>query len=41
VLPELGGDGDVSANFLQGAVEEAVLDLIAKDITSPALEKVA
>jgi len=41
VLPELGGDGDVSANSLQGAVEEAVLDLIAKDITSPALEKVA
>ena len=41
VLPELGGDGDVSANSLQGAVEEAVLDLIAEDVSSPALEQVA
>jgi DNA topoisomerase I len=41
VLPQLAGDGDVTANSLQGAVEEAVLDLIAKDISSPALEKVA
>jgi DNA topoisomerase IB len=41
VLPELAGDGDVSANSLQGPVEEAVLDLIAEDISSPALERVA
>src|SRR3954470_14200567 len=41
VLPEVAGDGDVSANSLQGPVEEAVLDLIAEDISSPALEQVA
>jgi DNA topoisomerase I len=41
VLPELAGNGDVVANSLQGAVEEAVLDLIAEDISSPALERVA
>jgi DNA topoisomerase IB len=41
VLPELGGNGDISASSLQGAVEEAVLDLIAEDVSSPALEQVA
>ena len=41
VLPELGGDGDVSASSLQGAVESAVLDLIAEDVASSALERVA
>ncbi len=38
VLPQLA---DVSASSLQGPVEEAVLDLIAEDASSPALEKVA
>ena len=38
VLPQLA---DVSASSLQGPVEEAVLDLIAEEVSSPALEKVA
>jgi DNA topoisomerase I len=38
VLPELGNDG---ASSLQGTVEEAVIDLLAEDVSSPALEKVA
>jgi DNA topoisomerase I len=38
VLPQFA---DVSASSLQGPVEEAVLDLIAEDVSSPALEKVA
>ncbi|MGZ4200959.1 MAG: DNA topoisomerase IB [Thermoleophilaceae bacterium] len=38
VLPQLA---DMSASSLQGPVEEAVLDLIAEDVSSPALEKVA
>ena len=41
VLPELGGNGDVSSSSLQGAVEKAVLDLLAEDVSSPALEQVA
>lgn len=39
VLGELGKEGDVAS--LQGSPEEAVLDLLADDEESPALEKVA
>jgi len=38
-LGEVGGEGDVGA--IHGAAEDAVLDLIAGDEESPALEKVA
>jgi DNA topoisomerase I len=40
VLPELADDTDHWPD-IQGAVEEAVLDLIAAEEESPALEKVA
>jgi DNA topoisomerase-1 len=40
VLPELAEDTSAWPD-LQGAIEEAVLDLIAKDTSSPALEKIA
>jgi DNA topoisomerase-1 len=38
-LPALAETGDIAA--LHGAVEEAVLDLIAEDVSSDAIEKVA
>jgi DNA topoisomerase IB len=38
VLPELIGDGDAWPD-LQGAIEQAVLDLIAKDTESEAIER--
>ncbi|HKN92689.1 MAG TPA: hypothetical protein VJU60_00030, partial [Thermoleophilaceae bacterium] len=40
VLPKLV-DVETDNASLQGAVEEAVIDLIAEDVRSPALEKVA
>jgi DNA topoisomerase-1 len=39
VLTEIGEEGDIGS--LHGAAEEAVLDLLAEDEESPALEKVA
>jgi DNA topoisomerase-1 len=41
VLPSLVDEVEADNASLQGAVEEAVLDLIARDVGSPALEKVA
>jgi DNA topoisomerase-1 len=41
VLPMLVRDVEADNGSLQGAVEEAVVDLIAEDVRSPALEKVA
>jgi DNA topoisomerase IB len=41
VLPAFVDEVEADNAALQGAVEEAVLDLIAKDVSSPALEKVA
>jgi DNA topoisomerase IB len=41
VLPVLVDEVEAGKTSLQGAVEEAVLDLIAEDVRSPALEKVA
>jgi DNA topoisomerase IB len=41
VLPTLVRDVEADNASLQGAVEEAVVDLIAEDVRSPALEKVA
>ena len=41
VLPALVSEVEADNASLQGAVEEAVIDLIAEDVRSPALEKVA
>jgi DNA topoisomerase I len=41
VLPSFVDDVEADNASLQGAVEEAVIDLIAEDVRSPALEKVA
>jgi DNA topoisomerase IB len=41
VLPALVDELEADNSSLQGVVEEAVLDLIAEDVQSPALEKVA
>jgi len=41
VLPTLVEEIEADNASLQGAVEEAVIDLIAEDVRSPALEKVA
>jgi DNA topoisomerase IB len=41
VLPTLVEEAEADNASLQGAVEEAVIDLIAEDVRSPALEKVA
>ena len=41
VLPEFVEGVDADNASLQGAVEEAVIDLIANDVSSPALEKAA
>jgi DNA topoisomerase I len=41
VLPVLVEEVEAGKASLQGAVEDAVLDLIAEDVHSPALEKVA
>jgi DNA topoisomerase I len=41
VLPDLMTDVEADNASLQGAVEDAVVDLIAEDVRSPALEKVA
>jgi DNA topoisomerase I len=41
VLPKLVRDVEADNASLQGAVEDAVVDLIAEDVRSPALEKVA
>jgi DNA topoisomerase IB len=41
VLPVLIDEVEADNASLQGAVEEAVVDLIANDVHSPALEKVA
>jgi DNA topoisomerase I len=40
VLPELADDTSAWPD-LQGAIEEAVLDLLAKDTSSPAIERIA
>jgi DNA topoisomerase IB len=41
VLPSYVNDVETDNASLQGEVEQAVIDLIAKDVSSPALEKVA
>jgi hypothetical protein len=41
VLPELGEVDEFGEMSFEGPVEEAVLDLIAGDKSSPAIEKVA
>ena len=41
VLPSFVDEVEADNASLQGAVEEAVIDLIAEDVRSPALEKVA
>ena len=41
VLPALVEEVEADNASLQGAVEKAVIDLIAEDVRSPALEKVA
>jgi DNA topoisomerase I len=41
VLPAFVDEVEADNTALQGAVEEAVIDLIAEDVRSPALEKVA
>jgi DNA topoisomerase I len=41
VLPAFVDEAEADNAALQGAVEEAVIDLIAEDVRSSALEKVA
>jgi hypothetical protein len=41
VLPTLVDELERDSAALHGAAEEAVIDLIAEDVRSPALEKVA